>query len=39
MFDHTLYDRMRKKYQALAAFPEDVYDKIIPEASVYSPAK
>lgn len=30
MFDHTLYDRMRVKYNAIGAFPE-VYDKIKPE--------
>ena len=27
MFNHTLYDEMRKKYKAIAAFPE-VYDKV-----------
>ena len=30
MFDHTLYDEVRKKYKADSAFPE-VYDKIKPE--------
>jgi hypothetical protein len=30
MFNHELYDRMRKKYDAVGAFPE-VYDKIRPE--------
>ena len=30
MFDHTLYDRVRKKYNAEGAFPE-IYDKIKPE--------
>ncbi|CAM9420866.1 unnamed protein product [Phaeothamnion confervicola] len=33
MFDHTLYDQMRKEYGAIGAFPE-VYDKIRPEAGV-----
>ena len=27
MFDHTLYDEMRQKYDCLKAFP-DVYEKI-----------
>ena len=27
MFDHTLYDEMRQKYQCTKAFP-DVYDKV-----------
>jgi len=27
MFDHTLYDEMRQKYQCINAFP-DVYDKV-----------
>lgn len=27
MFDHTLYDQMRLKYEAIDAFPE-VYDKV-----------
>ena len=27
MFDHTLYDEMRQKYQCMKAFP-DVYDKV-----------
>ena len=27
MFDHTLYDEMREKYQCTKAFP-DVYDKV-----------
>jgi delta24-sterol reductase len=30
MFDHTLYDKVRKKYKAESAFPE-IYDKIKPE--------
>ncbi|MDX2429963.1 MAG: hypothetical protein QNK35_03455, partial [Bacteroides sp.] len=30
MFDHTLYDKVRRKYKAEGAFPE-VYDKIKPE--------
>eukprot|EP00612_Vaucheria_litorea_P008520 CAMPEP_0171472976 /NCGR_PEP_ID=MMETSP0946-20130122/1580_1 /TAXON_ID=109269 /ORGANISM="Vaucheria litorea, Strain CCMP2940" /LENGTH=478 /DNA_ID=CAMNT_0012002679 /DNA_START=514 /DNA_END=1947 /DNA_ORIENTATION=- len=33
MFDHTLYDETRKKYNAIGAFPE-IYDKIRPEAGV-----
>ena len=33
MFNHTLYDEQRKKYQAEDAFPE-VYDKIKPEAGI-----
>ena len=33
MFDLRHYDAMRKKYNALGAFPE-VYDKIRPEAGV-----
>ncbi len=31
MFNHTLYYKMREKYQASQAFPE-VYDKVIPES-------
>ena len=27
MFDHTLYDEMRERYQCKEAFP-DVYDKV-----------
>ena len=27
MFDHTLYDEMRQKYDCFSAFP-DVYDKV-----------
>jgi hypothetical protein len=27
MFDHTLYDEMREKYQCTKAFP-DVYEKV-----------
>jgi len=27
MFDHSLYDKMRKKYDCINAFP-DVYDKV-----------
>ena len=27
MFDHSLYNNMRKKYDCLKAFP-DVYDKV-----------
>jgi len=27
MFDHSLYDQMRAKYQAEEAFPE-IYDKV-----------
>ncbi len=30
MFDHTLYDQMRIKYNAEGAFPR-IYDKIVPE--------
>lgn len=37
MFDHTLYDKMRKKYHAEGAFPE-VYDKIVPEKGVITSA-
>eukprot|EP00640_Fibrocapsa_japonica_P001930 CAMPEP_0113943062 /NCGR_PEP_ID=MMETSP1339-20121228/18816_1 /TAXON_ID=94617 /ORGANISM="Fibrocapsa japonica" /LENGTH=443 /DNA_ID=CAMNT_0000947817 /DNA_START=468 /DNA_END=1799 /DNA_ORIENTATION=+ /assembly_acc=CAM_ASM_000762 len=33
MFDHTLYDQVREKYNAVGAFP-DVYTKIKPEAGV-----
>eukprot|EP00538_Stauroneis_constricta_P012987 CAMPEP_0119552518 /NCGR_PEP_ID=MMETSP1352-20130426/5477_1 /TAXON_ID=265584 /ORGANISM="Stauroneis constricta, Strain CCMP1120" /LENGTH=603 /DNA_ID=CAMNT_0007598759 /DNA_START=265 /DNA_END=2076 /DNA_ORIENTATION=- len=33
MFNHTLYDEQRAKYNALDAFPE-VYDKVKPEAGV-----
>jgi Delta24-sterol reductase len=33
MFDHTLYDNVRRKYKAEGAFPE-VYDKIVPECTV-----
>jgi len=31
MFDHTLYDQMRQKYEAEGAFPE-IYDKVCKEA-------
>lgn len=31
MFNHALYDQMRERYHAQAAFPE-VYDKVIPES-------
>ena len=34
MFDHTLYDKVRKKYKAESAFP-DIYDKIKPEDWIY----
>ena len=27
MFDHTLYEKTRKKFETLGAFPE-VYDKV-----------
>ena len=27
MFDHSLYDKMRQKYECESAFPE-VYDKV-----------
>jgi delta24-sterol reductase len=33
MFDHTHYDEMREKYQAVDAFPE-VFYKVRPEAGV-----
>lgn len=31
MFDHTLYDKVREKFQCDKAFPE-VYDKVSREA-------
>lgn len=33
MFNHTLYDNQRQKYDAITAFPE-VYDKIRPEKGI-----
>ena len=33
MFDHTLYDQVRAKYNADGAFPE-LYEKIKPEVDV-----
>jgi delta24-sterol reductase len=33
MFNHTLYDQQRLKYNAIGAFPE-VFDKIKPEAGI-----
>jgi hypothetical protein len=30
MLNHTVYDKVRKKYHADTAFPE-VYDKVVPE--------
>jgi len=33
MFNHTLYDKMRKKYDCEGAFPS-IYQKIKPEAGV-----
>ena len=38
MFDHTLYDAMRKKYNAEDAFP-DIYEKIRPEAGLVDETK
>ena len=35
MFDHTLYDTVRRKYKAENAFPI-LYDKIKPEIDVVS---
>jgi hypothetical protein len=35
MFDHDLYDAVRKKYGADAAFP-DLYDKVRPEVDVFA---
>ena len=35
MFDHTLYDTVRRKYKAKDAFPI-LYDKIKPEVDVVS---
>lgn len=34
MFDHTLYDKLREKYDCKAAFPE-VYDKVSKSARIW----